>query len=153
MNQASQHSRRAPLKQRRAPARYAASLVATCLVLLQLVTALHFALIPHRFSAGLNGFVHVHGAPAERAAVAPRTLQSASQSASLVSERTSCVTESCPVGFAGAHSVLLAAPGSGALLALTSAVQAAAAEGIALARSRVLLSAPKTSPPSSRSLS
>ncbi len=39
-----------------------ANLVACCLVLLQLLTALHFALVPHGFSAGLNGFVHEHAA-------------------------------------------------------------------------------------------
>ncbi len=152
MSQAIRHSRRAPLSQRLPPVRYAASLVATCLVLLQLVTALHFALIPHGFSAGLNGFVHVHEALSEggRSAVAARRLQSSPQGASWVSGSASCAPESCPIGFAGAHSVLFASCAASALLELGTAVQAAPSAGVALARSRVLLSAPKTSPPSSQ---
>ena len=144
MSQAIRHSRRAPLSQRRLGVPLAASLVAACLVLLQLATALHFALIPHGFSAELNGFVHVHSARG----AAVRDLHSAPPGTSFVRGTASCEPESCPFGFAGAHSVLLAASASSAVLESSVELRAAPSARVALTRNRVLLSAPKTSPPS-----
>ena len=148
MSQPSRHSRRAAHKP--LPVRYAASFVAACLVLLQLVTALHFALIPHGFSAGLNGFVHVHSSVRAARSSAVRELQGSSPRASFVRGSATCAPESCPIGFAGAHSILVASSASSALLAGTSLVPRAPSARVTLTRSRVLLSAPKTSPPSSR---
>jgi hypothetical protein len=123
------------------------ALVALCLVLLELVTALHFTLVPHNFSAGLSGFVHVHAA--QRAAQSRfAELEHRSLPApELVSGGASCASDSCPIGFAGHHSVLLTASTASALL-VTAARAAPARTGHYLpARSSVLLSAPKTSPP------
>ena len=147
MSQQLRHSRRAAHQP--PPVRYAASFVAACLVLLQLVTTLHFALVPHGFSAGLNGFVHVHSALHDSRIGAVRDLNASSHSASSswVRGSATCAPESCPVGFAGAHSLLFAASMCGALLAMVTVVQLAPAARFALSRSRILLSAPKTSPP------
>jgi hypothetical protein len=124
-----------------------AALVALCLVALQLVTALHFALVPHAFSAGLSGFVHVH-AQAERASQSrfehaprmPGQLQ-------WVSGGASCASESCPIGFAGQHSLRLGGDEAAALLSFATAPAFPRAERHIAARVSVLLSAPKTSPP------
>jgi hypothetical protein len=130
-------------------ARYGASLVACCLVLLQLVTALHFALVPHGFSAGLQGFVHVHAALSEqRASTSHAERAPSSNRPALVSDAASCASESCPIGFAGPHSLLLAAAQGLGLLELASIAPALAPSRFAVPRSRALLNAPKTSPPS-----
>jgi hypothetical protein len=124
------------------------NLIACCLVLLQLLTALHFALVPHGFSAGLNGFVHVHAALAEQRASGSHAERFASNRPALVSGAESCATESCPIGFAGPHSVLLAAAQASGLLELAVVAQALPPSRIAFRPSCVLLNAPKTSPPS-----
>jgi hypothetical protein len=148
MTQASRQSPSAERWQRRLPERPAASFIATCLVLLQLVTALHFALIPHRFGAGLSGFVH---APQGCAAVAAlRELPAAPRAASFQRDRAHAEPESCPLGFAGAHSFSFAPSASGALLEGGAVASIAPWARRALARSLVLLGAPKTSPPWSR---
>ncbi|HEY5374887.1 MAG TPA: hypothetical protein VIK01_14490 [Polyangiaceae bacterium] len=122
-------------------------LVACCLVLLQLVTALHFALVPHGFSAGLNGFVHVHAAFAEQRSGAGHAEHVASQRPSLVSDAASCAPESCPIGFAGPHSLLLASAQAAGLLELAVTAQALPPARFAVPCGRALLNAPKTSPP------
>jgi hypothetical protein len=123
------------------------ALVALCLVLLQLATALHFALVPHGFSPGLSGFVHVHAAERaahSRFAALERRGASAPQ---LVSGGASCTAESCPIGFAGYHLVLLGAGATSALLTSATLPPRTRARSYVAARNRVLLSAPKTSPP------
>jgi hypothetical protein len=115
------------------------------LVLLQLATALHFALVPHGLSAGFGGFVHVHAA--SKHASASRVERVASPRSALVSEAASCASESCPIGFAGPHSVLLAAAQASGLLDLAIVAQLAPPARLAILRSRALLNAPKTSPP------
>jgi hypothetical protein len=135
--------------ERKVAAHYGPSLVACFLVLLQLVTALHFALVPHGFSAGLNGFVHVHvhAALGQTHASALEAPPPASGRPSLVSGAPSCAPESCPIGFAGAHSALLAAPQASGLVALALATRALPLARFAIPRSRALVNAPKTSPP------
>jgi hypothetical protein len=121
-----------------------ASLIACGLVLLQLVTALHFALVPHGFSAGLNGFVHVHAAPGE----SPQRVDNARALPglpSLISGAASCAPESCPIGFSGPHSLLLSPAPATRLLELAVLTQSAPPAPVSIARS-VLLRAPKTSP-------
>jgi hypothetical protein len=125
------------------------ALVALCLVVLQLFTALHFALVPHGFSAGLSGFVHVH-AEASRAASARLALERRLErrpAPELVSGSASCASESCPIGFAGHHSALLGASLASTLLAQAIAAPRALPTHYVTPRSRALLSAPKTSPP------
>ena len=124
-----------------------ASLVACGLVLLQLVTALHFALVPHRFSAGLNGFVHEHEAHGEQRVGASQAERVPSGQASVVSSVASCASESCPIGFAGPHSVLVAAAQASGSLELAINAHALPPGRVAVPRGRALLNAPKTSPP------
>ncbi len=125
------------------------ALVALALVALQLVTALHFALVPHGFSAGLSGFVHVHEEAVH--AVSARSESEVARRASVVPElisgNASCSSDSCPIGFAGHHSVLLGSGGAPALLAFVVTSAQAQPGHYVTPRSRVLLSAPKTSPP------
>jgi hypothetical protein len=124
------------------------ALVALCLVALQLITALHFALVPHGFNAGLNGFVHVHAARAEHSAEAQLGRASRAQGApAFVAGGVSCASDSCPIGFAGHHSVLLGGSEASALLAVVLAPAPPPSNLLLAARKRVLLSAPKTSPP------
>lgn len=125
-----------------------AALMALCMVALQLVMALHFALVPHGFSAGLNGFVHVHGERVARAGRAERgPARSRSNTPTVVESRAACATESCPVGFAGQHSVLLAGHLAAELLAPVVSPERAPPGYFVMARKRALLAAPKTSPP------
>jgi uncharacterized membrane protein HdeD (DUF308 family) len=133
---------------RAAAASNGTSLIACCLVLLQLVTALHFALVPHGFSAGLNGFVHVHAAFGEQRASESHAERVASGRPALVSGAASCASESCPIGLSGPHSALLAAAQTSGLLELAVVAQALSPSRGAVPRGRALLNAPKTSPPS-----
>ena len=119
-------------------------LVACCLALLQLANALHFALVPHDFNAHLDGFVHVEAAPGAAAVTPP---QHPSKRAALVSGVLSCAPESCPVGFAGLLSACFAQAALSSLIALPPALAITAREPAAVGRNRVLLGAPKTSPP------
>jgi hypothetical protein len=123
------------------------ALVALCLVLLQLVTALHFALVPHGFSAGLSGFVHVHAAAHAAQSRFAELEHLRLPTPELVSGGASCASDSCPIGFAGHHSVLLTASATSALLVTAAQLAPARVGHYVPARSRVLLSAPKTSPP------
>ena len=149
MSQVSRSKSRSSRAKRGVAAAYGPSLIACCLVLLQLVTALHFALVPHGFSAGLNGFVHVHvhAALGETRASTSHAERVAAGRPSLVSNAASCGAESCPIGFAGPHSVLLAAAQASGLLELAVIARALPALRSAVPRSRALLNAPKTSPP------
>src|SRR6185369_14828530 len=100
-------------------------------IVLQVLSALHFTLVRHGFSAALGGVVHVH----------------ASTRAALVSDTPACSAELCPDGnapqSAAPHFELLAA-GSAAFgeARLLSECAACTSES-----RRVFLSAPKTSPP------
>lgn len=124
------------------------ALLALCLVALQLVTALHFALVPHSFSAGLNGFVHVHGVHAQPSQPDSRSAR-ARRASALVASGASCSSEACPIGFAGHHALLLIDRSPADLLAfgLERHSERDPSVGFATARNRVLLGAPKTSPP------
>jgi hypothetical protein len=127
-----------------------ALLVASALVVLQLVTALHFALVPHGFGAGLSGFVHVHAAASQAAPsrlALERRLEERRLAPELVNAGASCISESCPIGFAGQHSALLGGSQASALLADVVASPRALPSHYVTPRNRVLLSAPKTSPP------
>ncbi|HEY4105965.1 MAG TPA: hypothetical protein VGM44_18820 [Polyangiaceae bacterium] len=136
-------------RRKRAPARKPAfyALFAVCLVALQLVTALHFALVPHAFNAGLSGFVHVHVGDARVAKARSSFAERALNTPALERASASCSGESCPIGFAGQASTLVSASDVSALLGFDFAPVLEPARVGAPARNRVLLSAPKTSPP------
>jgi hypothetical protein len=115
--------------------------VALGLLLLQLVTALHFALIPHGFNAGLSGFEHLH-----REQVRGVT-ESAPNRASVVTGARACAPDACPVAFCGLVSVLLARSAAVARIALPAPSPRVASAPFAPGRAQLLLAAPKTSPP------
>jgi len=118
-------------------------LVALGLVLLQLITALHFALIPHGFNAGLSGFEHVHG----------RLVSGVSENApdrpAFVTGARTSAPDACPIGFSGPVSVLLAPAAAIQRLALPVSQASLAGATVATRRAQLLLTAPKTSPPCS----
>ncbi len=128
------------------PQRALPTLVAWLVTLLQVVGALHFALVPHTFSAALGGVVHVHSEAFARAD-SGSSVRVAQRTVALVSDAASCSVDSCPLADAPAGSVL---PGAslatgwvsfgGVSLLGERATQAAASR-------RVFLNAPKTSPP------
>jgi hypothetical protein len=125
------------------------SVVALCVVLLQLLGSLHFALIPHRFGAGLGGFVHLRGglvAEPERASAGYAT-RSAPERPTLVARNASCEPEACPLGFSGPVSRPVVASELSQLIWLPAPDQRRDSKDIAVSRVQCLLSAPKTSPP------
>ena len=122
------------------------TLVAWLVTLLQVVGALHFALVPHTFSAALGGVVHVHS---ERHAQTNETgsRRVAQRAVALVSDAASCSVDSCPLADAPAGSVLPSASLATGWVSFGS-VSLLGEHATRTAASRpVLLSAPKTSPP------
>jgi hypothetical protein len=136
------HSVRRPLSTRPSLRALPGS-VALGLVLLQLATALHFALIPHGFSSGLTAFEHVHRVLAQRAT------EPEPDRPSVVTGVPTCAPDACPIGFSGAASVLLAHPAVTAHLALPLVAAHLASAPAPRCRAQLLLAAPKTSPPRS----
>ena len=140
MTKRSPSSVRHPLAARSGP-RALPGLVALGLVLLQLVTALHFALIPHGFNPNSSGFEHVHrvlvSRATERAPVRP----------TLVTGTPSCAPDACPIGFSGPASLLLARATAAECIALPGISARAVSAPVARCRAQLLLAAPKTSPP------
>ncbi|HYQ40875.1 MAG TPA: hypothetical protein VER11_02880 [Polyangiaceae bacterium] len=125
------------------------SVVALCLSLLQLVSTLHFALVPHGFGSDLSGLVHLRRALTteqlgERANAAT---QLAPERPSLVAGSASCDPEACPLGFCGQLAGLLEAGAHRLLLWLPGCRELHLRANIVVTRRRVLLDAPKTSPP------
>jgi|SRR6185369_2670373 len=114
-------------------------------IVLQVLSALHFTLVRHGFSAALGGVVHVHASTRAAQKSLPRIAPP--RSAALVSDTPACSAELCPDGnapqSAAPHFELLAA-GSAAFgeARLLSECAACTSES-----RRVFLSAPKTSPP------
>lgn len=127
------------------------SVVALCVVLLQLLGSLHFALIPHGFGAGLGGLVHLRGklpGSAERT-LTGRATRPAPERPTLVSRAASCEPEACPLGFAGQLSRPVVASELSQLIWLPQGSARRSNGAIVVSRARSLLSAPKTSPPPS----
>ncbi len=127
--------------QRPVAARALPGLLALGLVLLQLVTALHFALIPHALNAGLSGFEHVHRALESRAT------ERAPDRPSLVTGVPTCAPDACPLGFSGPISVLFGRAAAAARVAVPVVSVNVPSAQLARCRNQLLLSAPKTSPP------
>ena len=120
-------------------------LIGLLVVLLQVVGALHFALIQHGYSASLGGVVHFHASAKTEQQPAARALRAPGPA--LVADSLSCTTDRCPAADAPHGSlprVELQATGYvgfGEVRLL--------AEGCAHSPEsrRLFLSAPKTSPP------
>ncbi len=118
--------------------------VALAVALFQLVGALHFSLVQHGYSAALGGVVHLHALG--RAEVKP-SARAVPGVAAVSAEAPACGAELCSVASAPQSPALYFE----AAVAGHVAFGEARLLGRALARSaearRVILSAPKTSPP------
>lgn len=120
--------------------------VAWLVMLLQVVGALHFALVPHGFSASLGGVVHVHqgGKAVTRGASPPSHDE---RSHAVASDGLSCSADLCTVADApNSAPPEFSLEVSGAVA--FGAVRLLAEPSVAATDARrVRLSAPKTSPP------
>jgi hypothetical protein len=114
-------------------------------IVLQVVSALHFTLVRHGYSAALGGVVHVHASA--RAEPGPRAKVAAPRATAVSADLPSCGAELCPVG----NAPVTPAPRLELLLAglvafgearLLSERATCSSESL-----RLFLSAPKTSPP------
>ena len=125
------------------------SVVALCVLLLQLLGSLHFALIPHGLAAGRGGLVHLRNklAGAPGSALAGNAIRPAPERPALVSGSASCEPEACPLGFSGQLSRPVFASELSQLIWLPAQNRQRAGKDIVDSRTQSLLSAPKTSPP------
>jgi hypothetical protein len=121
------------------------ALVVWLVALLQLVSALHFVLVPHTFSAAHGGIVHVHSA--SRPTAEPRASVQAPRVVALIADAATCSADLCPTADVPPSSLLHSAANAtgwaaygGARLLCERAARSAESQ-------RVFLSAPKTSPP------
>jgi hypothetical protein len=114
-------------------------------VVLQVVSAFHFTLVRHGYSAALGGVVHVHASA--RAEQSPRPKVAPPPATALSADLPSCGAELCPVG----NAPVSPAPQIELLLAGSVAFGEARLLSERATRSSeslpVFLSAPKTSPP------
>ena len=118
--------------------------VALVVTLLHLVGALHFALVPHGYSAALGGVVHLHrasqqapGQPQRRAPVT-RTLSA---------DSLSCASDRCPAADAPHGSLAQLELLAAGLVAFGDVRLLAERDAHSPTSRRMFLSAPKTSPP------
>lgn len=118
------------------------ALVAFAVALLQLVSVLHFTLVPHTFSAALGGVVHVHGGA--RASAEPKR---APRTPAIAQSSVSCAVDVCPYADAPGGSLPCDPPSVSGAVAFGEARLLAKAEARSASTRRVFLSAPKTSPP------
>ncbi|HEY5374496.1 MAG TPA: hypothetical protein VIK01_12480 [Polyangiaceae bacterium] len=116
--------------------------VAWLVTLLQIVGALHFALVPHTFSAALGGVVHVHAA-----AGAQPSANRESRIASLVAGALSCTSDLCPTADVPPSSLLGGAAIATGWVRFGAACLLGERAACSPESQRVFLSAPKTSPP------
>ena len=126
------------------PLRALPAFVAWLVTLLQVLGALHFALVPHTFSAALGGVMHVHEKGQARVST---TRHTAVHPAALSSEAASCGVDACAVASAPAGSVLPSAAARAAWVSVGGvSLLGDSAPQLTVSR-HILLSAPKTSPP------
>jgi hypothetical protein len=124
--------------------------VAWLVTLLQVVGALHFALVPHTFSAALGGVVHVHGgssAEAHSRLAGRAASQPGSSSASLVADTLSCTADLCPAADVPPCSLLASAAHASGWVSFGEARLLGKRAARSPESQRVFFSAPKTSPP------
>ena len=126
------------------------AIVAWLVTLLQVVGALHFALVPHTFSAALGGVVHVHGrsnAEARSSLAGRGASQPGSGSASLVVGALSCTADLCPAADVPPCSLFAGAPLATGWVSFGEARLLGERAARSPESQRVFFSAPKTSPP------
>jgi hypothetical protein len=121
------------------------ALLGLAVIVLQVIGALHFALVRHGYSAALGGVVHVH--TSSRAEHGPKTKSAVPRTMALSADLPSCGADLCPDANAPhgwAPSIELLATGvmtfGEARLLCKRAARSSESQ-------RVFLSAPKTSPP------
>ena len=118
--------------------------VAWFVTFLQVLGTLHFALVPHGYSAALGGVVHLHSAPRVSVANAVRTPQ---PGPAVDADSASCLADRCLVADVPQHSpprfaLSLSGVVSFGQVRLLGGDTACVSEA-----RRLFLSAPKTSPP------
>ncbi len=118
------------------------ALLAFLVTALQLVSALHFTLVPHTFSAALGGVVHVHADP-----VASTEVKRVPRAPAIGQVSLSCAIDVCPYADAPSSSLPFEPPAAIGSVAFGEARLLAKAEARAASATRIFLSAPKTSPP------
>jgi hypothetical protein len=118
--------------------------IALVVTLLNLVGALHFALVPHGYSAVLGGIVHLHPASPRAHGQTPRR---AAAMPALSADSLSCVSDRCPAADAPHGSVAQVELLAAGLVAFGDVRLLAEPGARSPAARRVFLSAPKTSPP------
>src|SRR3954464_6304154 len=72
------------------------ALLGLAVIALQVLSALHFTLVRHGYSAALGGVVHVHAF--SRGGRDPRAKRVALRTTTLTADAPSCGAELCPVG-------------------------------------------------------
>jgi hypothetical protein len=120
------------------------TLLGLVVIALQVLSALHFSLVRHGYSAALGGIVHVHGSVR---ADKPQAKSPARGSAALSADAPSCGAELCPVGNAPAASAARIELPVAGFIAFGEARLLRERAASTSASLRVFLSAPKTSPP------
>ena len=121
------------------------ALLGLVVIVLQVLSALHFTLVRHGYSAALGGVVHVHAASRATQKAAPRIAQP--QTVALVADVPACSAELCPDSNAPPSAAPHFEPlATGSVcfgeVRLLSERAACSSESL-----RLFLSAPKTSPP------
>lgn len=117
--------------------------LALSIALLQLVSALHFWLVPHAFSAALGGVVHVDGVSSARS---PARARSDAERGFTVGSRA-CASDLCPFADAPAGTPLVAAAAAAEPLPFGQVALPRRTDDELTTPLRILLEAPKTSPP------
>lgn len=121
------------------------ALFGLAVIVLQVLGALHFALVRHGYSAALGGVVHVHASA--RAEQGPRTKSVAPRTTALAADAPSCAADLCPDANAphgSAPRFELVATG---VVDFGEARLLCKRAACSTESQRVFLSAPKTSPP------
>jgi len=114
---------------------------ALAVALLQLVSVLHFSLVQHGYSAALGGVVHLHSLARSEAKPLARGVEVQS------AEAPSCGAERCSVASAPQSPALYFEPAIAGHVSFGEARLLGRASARSAAARRVILSAPKTSPP------
>jgi hypothetical protein len=125
------------------------ALVAWLVTLLQVAGALHFALVPHTFSAALGGVVHLHAGSSAEASprLSDRGAHPGSPGASLVADALSCTADLCPAADVPPCSLLASASLATGWVSFGEVRLLGERAARSPESQRVFFSAPKTSPP------
>lgn len=121
------------------------ALLALVVIALQVIGALHFTLVRHGYSAALGGVVHVHASA--RAEQRSRAKAVAARTTAVTSDVPACAAELCPDANAPHDPAQRIESLFTGLIAFGGARLLSESAGASSESLRVILSAPKTSPP------